>query len=541
MFKKIFQTHILMCIAIFFTCSHVPQIAGGSSQQGNGIVAGRILDKYGNPAANTKVILFPATYNPVAGTPIPDSCIDTTNSNGEYSLKVPNAALKYQIVAQNLNVPTVLLITDISIDSGVTHIADARLSVSGALKVTLPGNADLANGYIYIPGTNIFAKIATSSASGSILLNSVPAGIIPVVDYAVANIALVNNVRYNISVIPSDTVAIVNPGWHYMQSLYLNTTSSGAYVTGNVVNFPILVRLAGTNFTFSNAQSFGADLRFTKADNTPLSYEIAQWDSVHASAEIWVKIDTVYGNDSTHFINMYWGNSAATDSSNSAAVFDTGNGFSGVWHLDTSCLDATINHYNGTNYGASDVAGIIGTAKKFDGTDSIRISGLLGSPQVFTFSAWVNIDTTVPLGQEVISIGDAAILRAEATIFSLGTHGSIHRYNASNDSLFFNIGSGLYLAHTGWRYLTYSFDKNTKVHSLYIDGALRATSNSSDTVCYTGVGSNTFIGAHGNGKLTYSSHGTIDEVRVCNVARSADWIKLCYMNQMQSNVLVVFK
>ena len=36
-------------------------------------------------------------------------------------------------------------------------------------------------------------------------------------------------------------------------------------------------------------------------------------------------------------------------------------------------------------------------------------------------------------------------------------------------------------------------------------------------------------------------NGKIDEVRVEKVARSADWIKLCFMNQREDDKLVRFK
>lgn len=41
--------------------------------------------------------------------------------------------------------------------------------------------------------------------------------------------------------------------------------------------------------------------------------------------------------------------------------------------------------------------------------------------------------------------------------------------------------------------------------------------------------------------LSRNFFGTIDEVRVCRVARSADWIKLCCMNQKEQDALVLFK
>jgi hypothetical protein len=39
----------------------------------------------------------------------------------------------------------------------------------------------------------------------------------------------------------------------------------------------------------------------------------------------------------------------------------------------------------------------------------------------------------------------------------------------------------------------------------------------------------------------YYFGGKIDEVRVSSTALSADWIKLCYMNQKESDMLVRFK
>ena len=35
--------------------------------------------------------------------------------------------------------------------------------------------------------------------------------------------------------------------------------------------------------------------------------------------------------------------------------------------------------------------------------------------------------------------------------------------------------------------------------------------------------------------------GSIDEVRICSRARSAAWVRLCYMNQRAEHKLVVFK
>ena len=35
--------------------------------------------------------------------------------------------------------------------------------------------------------------------------------------------------------------------------------------------------------------------------------------------------------------------------------------------------------------------------------------------------------------------------------------------------------------------------------------------------------------------------GLLDEIRIANIQRSANWVKLCYMNQRVDDKLVVFK
>jgi hypothetical protein len=53
-------------------------------------------------------------------------------------------------------------------------------------------------------------------------------------------------------------------------------------------------------------------------------------------------------------------------------------------------------------------------------------------------------------------------------------------------------------------------------------------------------GLNFLIGKVSAGAANYFN-GTIDEVCVSNVVRSADWIRLCYMNQKSIDALVSFK
>jgi hypothetical protein len=87
-----------------------------------------------------------------------------------------------------------------------------------------------------------------------------------------------------------------------IQNIYLNTSSTGGNVTGDVYGFPVLVRLTSKTFDFNQSKSGGADIRFTASNGKSLSYEIENWDAGNKQAEVWVRVDTVWGNDSSQYI-----------------------------------------------------------------------------------------------------------------------------------------------------------------------------------------------------------------------------------------------
>jgi hypothetical protein len=399
----------------------------------------------------------------------------------------------------------------------------------------LPAWADKTNGYVYVPGTTIVKML--SGSSGFVVLDSVPAGYLPSINYATIADTAFSVIRYNMTLQPGTTGIVLNPDWKYAKHLVLNTTAGGAGVAGNVRNFPLLIRLNSGSFDFSQAQVAGGDIRFTKVDNTTLPYEIERWDVVTGLAEIWVKTDTVFGNDSAQSIMLYWGNQSVVDSSNGKAVFDTGNGFIGVWHMDKNCNDATVNNHLGTNNGALDTSGAIGMAKTFHGTEFIQVPGLLGMPLSVSLSAWIQSDSISPNGNEVVSIGDAASVRMDDPTSNFGIKGCFHR-----TGIYFNdVPSARYVKKTGWHYIVFTIDDVSRVQSLYIDGLLSATKTFNNAIDYTGVGVNTLIGRHGNAKTGYDFIGQIDEVRISKGVLSADEIKLNYSNQRQDGGLVVGK
>jgi hypothetical protein len=161
------------------------------------------------------------------------------------------------------------------------------------------------------------------------------------------------------------------PGWKYSRTVTIDTTATGAGVMGNVGNYPLAVVLDGNSFDFAQARPRGEDLRFGKADGTPLPYAIESWDGTAKAAAVWVKLDQVLGNSKDQTFTMYWGNAAENDASDSKRVFDTADGFIGVWHLSDEpgmaaggYKDATGNEAHGTAQGAAPPARVDGRIGK---------------------------------------------------------------------------------------------------------------------------------------------------------------------------------
>jgi hypothetical protein len=439
-------------------------------------------------------------------------------------------------------------------DTGIVDLGTDTLLKAGVLLGSMAPNAGVTDTRTIVQIFGLDRIALVDPVSGTFGFDLLPAGTFKL--RIVFSSPAVPPITIDSVIVPSgDTASVPFASWKYSKKLFLNTTASGAGVTSDVANFPVLVRLTGSNFNFGQAKSGGADIRFTKSDGMPLSYEIERWDSANGLAEIWVKVDTVYGNNSTQYIFMDWGNAAANATSDGATVFDTANGFQGIWHLsepgNATAYDATINHYHGTPTGmtaASAVAGAIGLAQEFDGSSTGYIqmigtaNGKLNFPQhgTYSISAWVRLNAVNlvdTLFNCVVQKGDLQY----SLQLGFKDKWQFCEYQDSlgwdNDTAQATLGA--------WQYLVGVRDGARQY--LYLDGALvcdtivfepNASLDSSlyarNTGYDLGIGRSAATPDRG-------FNGAIDEVRAENVPLSADWILLCYANQKANDALVVFK
>ncbi|MBN1130644.1 MAG: DUF2341 domain-containing protein [Chitinispirillaceae bacterium] len=528
---------LLLWSALLFTCSFIPFTGGSGEETTNGYVMGTMVTQNGVPAARATAQLFPASYDPVKDTTTPLQT--ATDALGSYSFSnVPSG--NYTILAVHNGSGTRTLISGIHV-AGDTCIAPVdTLREPGSIQVTLPAGVNSANGYIFAPGTpfSIFLNHSTSS----VVLDSVPTGTVPAVYYASTKNTGSTIIRFDVVVQSHDTTVIWNPQWHFAHAFVLNTSVTGADISSSVENFPVLVRLTSSNFNFSQAQFSGGDILFTKSDNTFLPYEIERWDPVTGLAEVWVKVDTVHGGNSAQLLMMYWGNVNAASQSNPAAVFETAAGFAGVWHLSQPAgavvMDATANGISGTATATTTAAGAVGTGQLFDGTSSvIRVSGSAAStlnfPEngTYSVSAWIYADTLDTLYYGIVYKSNFQYglqIRPERNweFFSFidGTGWEGSRSPASAGSWHFLAG-----VRRGAQQYLY-------VNGVCVDSSVTLMSSNQSRI----YDSPLEIGHCPDGGLEPDRWfgGVIDEVRVSSVSSSADWIKLCYMNQKAQDALV---
>ena len=338
-------------------------------------------------------------------------------------------------------------------------------------------------------------------------------------------------------------------GWSGHKFVIVNSMTAGT--AGPVFKFPLLVRLDSTNAAiFAQSKAGGADLRFTKTDNTTrIPHQIESWNATAKTAEIWVLADTIPTNRNNFALRIHWGNSTAADSSNGARVFDTTNNFQAVWHMAGTAneSDATLNAYTATQNGTSaSASAAIGSGRVVSAGNYFRAtgtaSGKLNFPEGsdYTISAWV-FSSTLPGAGTIVSKHDNAYalkLNAEATnweFFEFGTDATIAGWNYVNAST--EGGMGV------WKHLVGVH--STTETALYVDGMrMDAGLGTATSTAARVVSRDVVIGAQpagSNAAVQRPFDGTLDEVRMSNSVRDAEWVRLEYENQKMGSSVVTLQ
>jgi hypothetical protein len=538
---------IAALISAFFllavSCQFPGDLAGGSASEGEARVVGWAIGKDGSRAADAQVKVRPAGY-------LKDTSASSilafggrirdlrTDSSGTFVIDTLDTGA-YAITIFDRPSFSSLLRCHITKD---TSLGYTTLMPSGTITGSIDPFSEKSM-YRYVQVYDIECASPIDSLTGEFILHDIPQG-----TYSLRLLAASDDMQpevlKSVQVVAGARAMVQTGAWTHAARIFLNTTSDGAGVNDGVYDFPVLVRLTGNNFNFSQAGSLGADIRFAKSDGVPLSFEIERWDSSSIAAAIWVRMDTVLGNNDKQYFLMYWGNPHSTASSSSASVFDTAKGFQGVWHFGSirngTCEDATQNGYQGSLSAVVPAQGVIGAAYLFDGLSSHitlaqTAASTLNFPQggAYAISAWVNAGDSLLGAQSIVAKGYAQ--------YTLRISDGQWQFFESEGRVPMECETSQAPATYGeWVHLVAV--RNGANQYLYVNGA--CVDSAIDYV--QGIGGRIEMYDVEIGRTVFPDsdttpreyfNGLLDEVRLSTFVPSRGWIKLCYMNQRTNDAL----
>lgn len=542
--------HLLIAFPVFLAlvsaCS-IGDIAGskGGSETTNGICA-RVLNSDGTPAAGSLVRLRQADYisSPaLAKQTIKSKEIHTDSlgrflitgiDHGDYCVEVNDTVSLSGVTVFRCTIATDKDTLDLGTDSLHPYaVLIGRIDFDGTGEQKL---------FVQVKGLE---RLVLVDQNGSFMINDLPEGYLDVI---VCDGVKAGTERelLNLKTISDDTVTVNISGKEaYSEFLYLNTSAAdlkGSSITG----FPLLVRLDDSSFDFDKADPDGNDIRFVKVDGKSLPFEIEQWDPKSGRAAIWVKVDTISGIEQR--ILMKWGGSAAVNRSNGAAVFDTALGFAGVWHLNEDpstgegCIsDRTGNGYNGTPSSSmsseSVVRGMVGDGLVFDGVSDNINAGMLNLEEDYTLSCWVKAEKASWSNWRFI------IKESSYTLWYNARWGGFQAEHFVDTFVWRGIFKDSQdsvpcpMTLETWYYVTSTFDGDRV--RLYVNGEIVDSSISIGMNPRSNDNNPLMLGGrYYKDRISEFFKGTMDEIRIERVARCAEWIKLCYLNQRADSDIV---
>jgi hypothetical protein len=557
--SSIFAACVVTVAMLVFRCTN---LAGGGGTEWEAKITGHaVYDGSGLPATGARVVLCPERF--LRDTSVaPDSTVapalreTVTDKNGFFSVDRLEPGT-FSIEVNNEQSWASRLKCEISEHDAMVAIT-CTLKPTGRISGSLAfpaGNRCIS--YIQVYGLD---RVTRTAPGGTFSLSDIPEGIYTLrilpsqpeyLSQDVAAVAVSTSAETDLGAL---TVSLNGDAWSYNRRIYLNTTPSGADVAGDVVGFPVLIRLTRDNFDFTEAQVDGRDIRFTNATGTLLPYEIEWWDSLNKVAEIWVKADTVRGGKSSQSLTMYWGNANAFDGSNGAKVFDTASGFAGVWHLNETAgmlaRDASHRGFTGTYRGGlpRGVPGPSGICQNImrPDTDYIDMGNVLNpGMKNFSFGVWIK---RAVLGTQQAIIAKSNGDNPSASygyLLNFDNDNIAHLYMATGNTKWggdstFDVKTDLAITDsTTWHYMFVVIDRSDNaLCKMYLDGIDRTGAKGGNVTHISAVSNalNFHIGTESDNNCSFS--GAIGDVTVAFTVRSADWVKLCYMNQKEQDALV---
>ncbi|MCP3992392.1 MAG: DUF2341 domain-containing protein, partial [Actinomycetia bacterium] len=283
--------------------------------------------------------------------------------------------------------------------------------------------------------------------------------------------------------------------------------------------------------------------RFTAADGvTLLDHEIESWDSGTGALVAWVRVPSLSSSADTS-LYLYYGAADAPAGEQIHSVWSSG--FGAAWHLgrdpagDTPQIDdATIANRDGLSAGSMTSGDLqpaqSGLGLVFDGVDDRAELGPLaiGALNTLTVEAWIK-----PAGfggpASVIARGSGAPVLFDLLVDPIdGTTANVEAQLRIDGSVVSAFGGSI-VTTGAWSHLAATYDGSAL--TVFVDGAPGTPVVAPGAVTQD-PSAGTAIGAQPGGAAAFP--GTIDEVRLSEVARSEAWLDTHFANLVTGGFLV---
>jgi len=292
-------------------------------------------------------------------------------------------------------------------------------------------------------------------------------------------------------------------------------------------------------------------LAVTLADGTTqVGYGALKFASAGGLADLALraKVDLDSSAATNDVLGYLYYDATATDQQNKAVAVDSNT--QGYWPLEEDpsgsapqVLDWTSNASHGTSQGSMTsgdlVAGQVGYGLEFDGTDDyLSVPSFALPTSAITFSCWWK--PTVAVSDNDFILFRIFDLTGNTRVYDVfprfkddpSNSGYYGWYNNGVEGRLVTDLSG-YFAQNTWCHLVHTYDGTT--NRVYINGVERGSNTPGvDATWDTSTADDLRFGSTGQEPVVNFPRLVLDEARLDNVARSADWVAYDYQNQFNN-------